>query len=285
MPTQDNVRPGELVEQARQHYLGSATCCAPTREGMWLRSLVRVMLSVSLFAVWINAATSQTAGVRTRTPSGVAFDQLILLKVDEVLFSVPAAYLTRWPTPDMIGRINPKNSANGLSLMFWHPSKRPVEVRTEPPLISPQPMELGRPPPAANELVVLVNDLRFLPTQGSDYISPDQRFPNLSRTYSGAEDSFQKRHNLQQFRLTKVPSDFESYRQLPGTQPQVLLRCRPLHDRLPNPTCNGYVHFDADKLGFWLLFSSRYLENWYEIASAVRDLAYAWRNSAELGDK
>ena len=80
----------------------------------------RVMLSVSLFAVWANSATSQTAGVRTRTPSGVAFEEPILLKVDDVLFKVPAAYLTRWATPEMVGRINPKNSANGLSLCFGY---------------------------------------------------------------------------------------------------------------------------------------------------------------------
>ena len=251
---------------------------------MWLHSPFRVMLFVSLFALWANAATSQTAGVRTRTPSGVAFDEPILLKVDNVLFKVPTAYLTTWATPDMVGRINPKNSANGLSFMFWVPSKRPVEARTEPPLISPRPEERGRPPAAPNEFAVLVNDLRFVPAGSSDYLTPDKRFSNLAAALEVPQDSFQEKLGLQQFRVLKLIY-FDQYRHIPGAQPQVLLRCTPAHINLPNPNCTGHMHYDDDNLGFWLALSSRHLENWREVASAVRDLAYAWRKSAEHADK
>jgi membrane protein len=59
----------------------------------------------------------------------VAFAELILLNVDEVLFKVPPACLTRWAIPDMVGRINPKDSANGLSFLLWFPTKRPEGMK------------------------------------------------------------------------------------------------------------------------------------------------------------
>ena len=123
-------------------------------------------------------------------PTGVANDEPILIKVGETVFQVPAAYLTAWPTKDMIGKINGPNSPDGLSFTFWMPDRRPVEVKTMPPLISRAPAEPGRPAPPPSAFVVLVNDLRIVNADGQNYMSPEKQFRNSHQTFGGPGDVY-----------------------------------------------------------------------------------------------
>jgi hypothetical protein len=209
-------------------------------------------------------------------PTGVAYDELIAVKVRDTLFRVPAVYFQAWPTLDMVGRINDRP---GLHFMFWVPELRPVVVKTVPPLITPRPREPGRKPVGADEFAVVVNFLQFVAADDPDYISPAKRFENHARASGGGgeSDEFTRAHGLEAYRLARERLPGRYYRHIPGTDPQIHLTCHAAPERWPNPQCRGDFYYQADSLAFVSLFSQYELPKWREIALGARELALRWR--------
>lgn len=213
---------------------------------------------------------------KTTAPTGVAYDELITIKVRDTLFRVPAAYFQAWPPLDMVGRTHYRE---GLHFMFWVPELRPVLVKTVPPLITPRPREPGRQPAGADEFAVVVNFLQFVSLDDPDYVSPVKRFENHARAAGGGgeTDEFTRVHGLEAYRLARERLPGRYYRHIPGTDPQVHLACHIQPERWPNPQCQGRFYFQADSLAFFSLFSQYELPRWREIALGVRELALRWR--------
>jgi len=224
-----------------------------------------------------SAGTSimPVAGEPRAAPSGVALTELITVKVRDTVFRVPAAYFTICPTPEMVSTVNVHDDA--LSFIFWVPELRPVLTKTFPPLLTPRPRELERPPARPDEFAALVLYLQFVRVDDPSYISPAKRFDNYARGFSGAGDVFEQRYGLEWFRLEKEPWKADNYRHVPGTDPQVELGCAENPETLPNPQCHGHVYFSADELAFYVRFSQHEMPRWREVIIGARELALRWR--------
>jgi hypothetical protein len=215
-----------------------------------------------------GAARTETR--QTKTHSGIPLDEPISIEVRGVLFRVPAGYLDPWPTGLAQGVTNKRER---LSVAFWMPDKRPWF----------RPREPGRALPRPDEYIVDLTVPRpFLADDAGD-LSPIQRYKNLIKVVGAqtgeAAVSFEKQHGLLRFWHTKDRNPFTYYRHLEGTHPQLLLRCTPPEQALPNPVCDGYVHFESDGLGFYVVFSRDNLARWREIVTTARELLLTWRVS------
>jgi len=248
-----------------------------SRLGLW-SALATTSLFVSSTAGQVTGDRSTSAAMecQSKSPTGVAYDELISIKVHDTLFRVPAAYFQAWPPLDMVGRTHVRD---GLHFMFWVPELRPVLVKTVPPLITPRPREPGRKPAGPDEFAVVVNFLQFIAIDDPGYVSPAKRFENHARASGGGgeTDEFTRVHGLEAYRLARERLPFRYYRHIPGSDPQAHLSCDIQPERWPNPQCRGDFYFQSDSLAFVSWFSQYELPRWREIAFGARQLALRWR--------
>jgi hypothetical protein len=222
-----------------------------------------------------------TAQLRSMTDTGVPLDEPILVRLRDVPLRVPAAYLWPWPSQAMRNRVN---DLQEIGFSFWMPERRHLE--TNPlSLLSFRPKEPGRDEPSPDAYVVEVRQLQPVKLDEPGYISPEQRFRNLTSisglsSYSFEEEPFGLVRFWRHDWPHKQPESFLNYRNVEASDPQIELRCTPVHRTTAvNPLCDGTVHFATDGLGFYVRFSIRDLPRWREIAFAVRDLFKSWKDS------
>jgi hypothetical protein len=79
---------------------------------------------------------------------GIYMDEPILLRVNEVLFKVPAIYFTSWHKPEDLGHIieDVRGATSGIDFAFWMPTKRPEEIKTQPPMLLEALLKQGAKP-------------------------------------------------------------------------------------------------------------------------------------------
>lgn len=214
------------------------------------------------------------------TSLGIPLDEPIAIRVRDVLLRVPAGYLWPWPSLDARSRVNEQAT---VGVEFWMPERRYLEVNPMS-VIGFRTEEPGRSEPPSGAYLVRVNGLQPVALDSPGYLSPERRFQNLTSTAGLSSYSFKE----EPFGLVRFwrhdwphpsPEPFADYRNKEGTDPQVLLHCTPSHSQLPNPSCQGNVHFVADGLGFFFFFPREALPEWREIVRAVRELFNSWKES------
>jgi hypothetical protein len=281
-----------LVQKLRKH---------PVASGSLVLSLLILSVTLGLTSVpailWPNKgtltsdkATKMVTSRRTAptipqapndlqtAPTGVHYDAPITFKIDDTIFKVPAAYLVAWPTSEMANKINGPDVNQGISFMFWVPDKRPVLVKTVPPLVSPKPQEPGRPVPKPEDYAVLVMGFRFVKADAPGYISPVKQQQNLSRLSNG-DDQVVEQHGLRIVKFGKDKIGTDWYLNIPGTEPELTLDCFTKETRAVsiNPQCHRWVRFDHEDIAFYVRFSWHLLPRWREVVEASRELGLAWR--------
>jgi hypothetical protein len=206
---------------------------------------------------------------------GIFMDEPITIKVKETLFKIPAIYFARWPKSDWVGRVvELKTNPPSFDFTFWMPTKRPEEIKTDPPMVIPELLRLGAKP-APGEFPVTVLDVRFANPDDPDLILPERRLTNIMRRAERSpSDTFERIFGLERFKLARDPTSFDHFHNLPGNEPQFLFRCAA---DAPYPTCDGNVYFDVDKLSFYIRFPYQHIRNWSETVMAARELIYSWR--------
>ena len=253
--------------------------CQPVSDGSIVkgRSFGLACRAILLCIVFGWVIPSSAEEIRRQTYDGIPLDEPIQFRVLGVSLNVPAGYLVPWPTPAMRRRVN---ETPELFVEFWMPSKRYSEIS---PLsrIGFRPKERGRNQPPPDAYIVRVQHLRPRKLDDPNYVSPEQRFKNLTSVRGRPSYSLKE----EEFGLVRFwdpnwpyanPEPFTNYRHLEGSDPQIILRCTPPHKTSLNPNCDGYVHFIADELSFYLFFALQDLPRWRESVIAVRDLFKSW---------
>jgi hypothetical protein len=218
----------------------------------------------------------------TTTDGVLKLDEPVIIKLNDTLLHVPAAYLSPWPQQKVRNRIN---NYKALNFEFWMPDKRHLEIS---PLsnVDFRPTEPGRGKPAQNAYIVRVWDVQPIKLDDPGYISPEQAFRNQisSRLRSGSKYSFQE----EEFGLVRFwPSDEPSskfaveYRHKEGADPQILLDCMVPDRWRVYPACSGRVYLVAEKLALFVVFPREEVSHWHDIIFAARDLYQSWKTSPE----
>jgi hypothetical protein len=124
-----------------------------------------------------------------------------------------------------------------------------------------------------------VQHAKFVKPNDPDIILPTQRYKNFASVNSGPGDRFNDRFGLQEYHFERDPFPLDEFRNYPGTQPQISLRCfRPDGSAgLAGPTCDGYIYYEDKNLYFYIRFHSPQLRYWNEILQSSRDLILSWR--------
>jgi hypothetical protein len=220
---------------------------------------------------------------RTTTDGVLPFDEPVSVKVKNVLFRVPAAYISPWPHQEVRNRVN---EWKGLGIEFWMPDRRYLEIS---PLSNAQfrPREPGRSEPDSNAYIVRAWSLQPTKLDEPGYISPERKFRNLTSIGSTTIASFS--FEDEPFGLVRfwrrdwphpLPPPFTDYRHREGSDPQALIQCTPPSRTPPNPSCSGNIHFASDDLAFFVFFPREELPHWHDIVLAVRDLYTSWKSSS-----
>jgi hypothetical protein len=236
------------------------------------------IVAISLVCLFDAASLSVSAERRVTTDSGIPLDEPIQIRVRDVLLRVPAGYLWPWPDRSLRDRVN---EWKALAFDFWMPDRRYLEINNLS-LLSYRPKERGRDEPLPDAYVVEVTTLAPAKLEEPDYISPEKRFKNVTSGSDISSYSFQEEpFGLVRFWRNDWPypklEPFVDYRHRQGADPQVLLRCTPPREKVPNPSCMGEIHFVAEELGFFVRFSRDRLPEWRGIVDAVRDLFRSWK--------
>jgi hypothetical protein len=219
---------------------------------------------------------------RTTTDGVLPFDEPVNMKVKGVQLHVPAAYIFPWPHYQVR---NKANNWGALDIEFWMPDRRYLEIS---PLsnVESRPTEPGREKPGPDAYLVRVRDLQPTRLDESGYISPEQKFRNLTSIGSATIESFS--FEDEPFGLVRfwqrdwpypTPPAFITYRHKSGTDPQAIIDCTPPSRPTPQPSCKGNIHFVADELAFLFAFPREELPHWHDIALAVRELYTSWKSS------
>jgi hypothetical protein len=218
---------------------------------------------------------------RTTTDGVLPFDEPVSIKVKGVPLHVPAAYIFPWPHQEVRNRVN---EAKALNIEFWMPDRRYLEIS---PLsnVEFRPTEPDREQPGAEAYIVKVRGLQPTKLDEPGYISPEQKFRNLTSiggrtasSYSYQEEPFGLVHFWRPDWPHPLPPPFIDYRHKEGADPQAIIKCTPPSRPTPQPLCDGYVHFVADELAFFFYFPREELPHWHDIALAVRELYTTWRS-------
>jgi hypothetical protein len=219
---------------------------------------------------------------RTTTDGVLPLGEPVSIRINDVLFRVPAAYISPWPQQRVRNRVN---EWKALGIEFWIPDRRYLEIS---PLsnVEYRPREPGRRTPDSGAYIVRVLDLKPTTLDESGYISPERGFRNLTSIGSATISSFSFQD--EPFGLVRfwqrdwphpLPPPFIDYRHMNDTDPQALIRCTPPGRTEPTPSCSGTIHFAADDLGFFFSFPREALPHWHDIVLAVRDLYTSWKSS------
>lgn len=226
----------------------------------------------------IMASEAMSEDIRRSTYSGIPLDEPVAIRLRDTVLDIPAGYLAPWPTRSTRGQL----SLRTVSFNFWMPSKRYVEIDGLS-IAGFHPREAGREAPTEGQSVVRVNDVRLLAPEELGVRSPETRFRNLTNDWP---HSFREEFGLLRFWQSEprypVPEPFLRYRNVEGSDPQILLRCTPPDRQIvvggekASNVCDGYVYFLADQLSFYIVFSGEDLPRWRENAVAVRDLFRSW---------
>ena len=217
----------------------------------------------------------------TTTDGVLPLDEPVSIRINDVLFRVPAAYISPWPQQRVRNRVN---EWKGLGIEFWMPDRRYLEIS---PLsnVDYRPREPGRGNPGSAAYIVRVLDLKPTKLDEPGYISPERGFRNLTSIGSATIFSFSfqdERFGLVRFWQRDwphpLPPPFIDYRHKNDTDPQALIRCTPPYLTPPNPSCSGTIHFAADDLAFFFSFPREELPHWHDIVLAVRDLYTSWKS-------
>ena len=200
-------------------------------------------------------------------------DEILSIKVRNTLFKVPAIYLPGWPPADFVGKVN---DYPYLAFDFWMPSGRPEPVKVWSILVLPDLVRQGgkfEP----GEFPVSIQRARFIPADDPDIMTPDQQFKNLAAVDSGPGDVFEEKYDLQEFVLDKDRLNLRHLRNIPGNQPQVLLRCGDKDRPQIAQLCDGFVYFNDDQLSFYISFHLPQMPHWRQSVLKARDLFLGWR--------
>ena len=200
-------------------------------------------------------------------------DEILSIKVRDTLLKMPAIYLPGWPPADFAGKVNVYPY---LAIDFWMPSGRPEPVKVWSFLVLSDFVRQGGKF-APGEFPVRVQMAQFVSPDDPDLILPEQRFRNLAAVDSGPGDVFEEKFGLEDFFLEKDRLNLRSLRNLPGSQPQILLRCGNRDRPAINEICDGFVYFNDDQLSFHVSFHLPQLPHWRESVLKARDLLLAWR--------
>ena len=216
---------------------------------------------------------------RTTTDGVLPFDEPVSIKVKGVQLHVPAAYIFPWPHYQVR---NKANEWKYLDIEFWMPDRRYLEIS---PLsnVESRPTEPGREKPGPDAYLVRVRGLRPTKLDEPGYISPEQKFRNVTSLGSTTIESFSFQD--EPFGLVRfwqrdwpypTPPAFITYRHKDGTDPQAIIKCTPPSRPTPQPSCDGYIHFVADELAFFFYFPREELPHWHDIVLAVHDFYRTW---------
>jgi hypothetical protein len=205
-------------------------------------------------------------------PSGMPFTQKISIEIAGAKCEVPAGYLRTWPKGERTSAL----VLHHISVLFWLPSLRPVEVRIEPPLPRAQPREPGRPPASPDEFPVFA-----MFSFSSDDLSPNKKFDNqmnaLRLRSKGGAPNIVREYDLQRFDLEAGSTNPGQLYHNPGdVGPQLHLLCSNKNSKLPNPSCNGDLLFENENLAATVRFPIRGLPKWRQMSDGLHALVSGW---------
>lgn len=222
--------------------------------------------------------TDSQTKTRTILNEGVPASATVLVEVNGMKFRIPAGYLSPWPAPDMIGKLNTWPS---LNFAFWFPEKRWVEKN--PAFLGTfRPEETGRPKPGADEFVVRIVRVTVINQKTANhYITPQQNYVNrIKGSYSHFYSEF-VRSDIDLLEIN--PPSFATvtfYRHRTNTEPQVWLECSRDNLDLPLKACRGHVLFKESNIAIHFQFPREGLASWKNILKSSEQLLLSWHNEA-----
>jgi hypothetical protein len=228
---------------------------------------------------------------------GIFMDEIITYKIRDVIYKVPAIYLTGWISNTYVGKIididaifaDRKNENFGVTFQFWMPRLRPEEIKTFSisfliPNIMKKAREIrrGSKEPDPDEYPVLVEHAKFTAPDDPDILLPEQMFKNVSETYNyihkkQADEQIEPELNLKRVFWRQHWDSSLRYYNLPNSNIQVTMTCSSNENPDINPLCKSYVYFNKEQLSFTVTFPKPKLFEWHSIVMSVHDLMVMWR--------
>lgn len=245
-----------------------------------LAGLVITIAVLLLAAVPGSVAYEQWQLNQKKTYDGIPLDSKIEVEVSGHRLILPAGYFAYWSqagTPEMRERKLEK-----LVIHFWMPGKAYPGFDSGS-VVDFRPRYKGQDSDPSTYIVEAVID--FHKRDEAGYVSPLKR----------SEDKMAFLHTLH-----KKPWYFETtsfglehlwiegsgeqddlyYRTPHAQDPQAYFKCLSPASKLPNPGCEGYIHFVDDGLSIYVEFPPDVLGQWQSIVLAVRDFVDSWQKMA-----
>jgi hypothetical protein len=226
---------------------------------------------------------------------GIFMDEIVTYKIRNIIYKIPAIYLSSWPSITQIGKIRDldaefggtKIGDYGLSFQFWMPRVRPEEMKSAAFMI-PDLMVKERKirnqgiEPAPDEYPVSVDYAKFAPPDDDRFTLPEQMFKNESETYfyihkKQADERVEPELNLKRVFWKQHWSNSLRFYNLPNSNIQITMTCSPDAPTDINPGCRSRVYFNNEQLSFYISFPKSKLLEWESIMTSVRDLMTNWR--------
>ncbi len=213
--------------------------------------------------------------------TGIPLDAVVDIQVDGVVFSIPAIYLTTWPTPDYLGRVSVyldrADIPKGFDFAFWMPGRRPEEVKTEPPMALAGFEDLGvklRP----GEYPVVVLHARVTPPDAPGLLMPAKAVQNQKSVESNEKDQTKEIYDLTKVIYGRFPHPGLEFYSIGNEDLDIEFYCNDQSfEPVLDPLCQGNVYYWKEQVSFLIRFPEEHLADWRQVVDAAKDLIVDWR--------
>lgn len=205
----------------------------------------------------------------------IYMDAIVRYRANGILYEIPAAYHTAWPTAKDVAECQSNNRGGLPDFAFWMPRRRPELIKTAPPMVWSAIKAAGGSR-GDDEYDVTVLSPRFVESDDPDIIHPDRAYANNKEISGGPGDLHVIEFDADRFTFERGKSSSADYHSLPGDNTRFISRCGRDGER---PLCSGYVYYRDISLYFFFRFPSGHMKDWRQIFDSVRDLTLGWRKS------